>query len=102
MEQLVAALISSAIVIVGAIGTFVTTNLTKKSVKSNNDELVKKLDEIDKKLTKLESNYTQIEHKLNKSEIRNEKRLLRIEQDIFLLKQNKDKKVEVEQNEQRL
>lgn len=98
MDQLVPALISAAIVVIGAVATFIATNLTKKSVKTNNDELVKKLDEIDKKLEAIDKKYMQIEYKLNKSEIRNDRRLLRIEQDINLLKQKP--KIQERQHEQ--
>lgn len=79
MEQLISALISAAIVVVGAIATFVSINLTNKSAKTNNNELVKKIDEINKK-------YTQIKHKLNEFEVKNEKRLSKLEEDNFFNK----------------
>lgn len=100
MDQLIAALISAAIVIIGAIATFVASHLTRKSVKNNNSELVDKLKEIDSKVNKITENHSRIEQKLNKIEIKTEKRMNNIEKDILELK---IKNLEKEQNhEQRL
>lgn len=101
MEQLTQTLISSAIVILGAIVTFITTNLTKK-VKSNNYDLAKKLDEIDSKLIEITKNNLNIEKKLIDFELKTEKRIMSLENKVNLLQiQQKisNTKKETKQNE---
>lgn len=97
MEQLVPALISAAVVIVGAIATYVTTNLTKKSVQNNSCELTKKLDEIDKKLIEITKNNLKIQNNLINCELKTKKRMMHLENKVNLLAKNAIKK-EVKEN----